>query len=63
MFSAELEAKIREYERTFNDDFPTYPLALSRTNDETIKLIDRCLEEKKDVYELGFMTDDTDTLY
>lgn len=43
------------YKKTFNDDFPTIPLADSMTEEEIIDLIDECVEEKKDVYDLGYL--------
>lgn len=43
------------YKNTFNDDFPTIPLADSMTEEEIIDLIDECVEEKKDVYDLGYL--------
>lgn len=43
-----------EYESIFNDIFPRS--ALSGLSDkETLKVIKRCIEEKKDVYDLGYL--------
>lgn len=58
-----LEIKLQEYENMFGDSFPTYPLMFSRTEEEIIKLIDHCLNSKKDVYELGYLIDDPDVIY
>ncbi|GAA0806736.1 hypothetical protein GCM10008910_45560 [Faecalicatena orotica] len=43
------------YKKTFNDDFPTMPLAESRTDEELIDIINACVEQKKDVYDIGYL--------
>lgn len=65
MFSKKLMDKINEYDRFFGDDnnFPTIPLCMGRTEEEVIVLIDRCLQVKKDVYELGILSDDLEIKY
>lgn len=59
----ELEKKLNAYGEEFGDSFPTYPLCLTRTDEEVIKIIDKCLEKKKDVYELGYLSDDMNIKY
>ena len=49
------------YRNFFNDSFPT--MALYNGDKETIKIIDRCIENKKNVYEMGFLTLNRDNLY
>lgn len=58
-----LEEKLIMYEKTFGDSFPTYPLCLTRSDEETIKIIDHCLDEEKTVYELGYLKEDDDIQY
>lgn len=58
-----LEEKMNQYEDAFGESFPTYPLMLTRTDDEIIAIIDRCLDAGKDVYEMGILKDDPDVKY
>ena len=59
----EMEKKMMEYAKRFDDGFPSWPLARTRTDEEVIEIIDRCLKEGKDVYELGYVTDNLDIVY
>lgn len=63
MFSEECINKMKEYDKRFKDTFPTIPLAWGRSDEEIIEIIDKCLEEGKDVYELGYVEDDPDIKY
>ena len=58
-----LEKKMKEYTKKFEDGFPLSPLGWGRSDDELIKIIDHCLAEGKDVYELGYLEDDIDDMY
>jgi hypothetical protein len=58
-----LEEKLNMYRDTFGDSFPTYPLCLTRSDEEIIKIIDRCLDEGSTVYELGYLKEDDDIQY
>lgn len=42
------------YENTFDDSFPTIPMS-GRTEEEMIDIIGKCVSEKKDVYDLGYL--------
>ena len=53
--SEKLQKAYELYKTTFNDDFPTIPLAESLTDKEIIEIIDECVEENKDVYDLGYL--------
>lgn len=53
-----LEAKLDEYAERFDDGFPMMPLAWGRTDDEVIELIDKCLDEGKDAYDMGMVNDE-----
>lgn len=63
MFGEEVMKKMDEYCERFGDGFPTIPLAWGRSDEEIIEIIDKCLEEGKDVYELGYVEDDLDIQY
>lgn len=54
-----LDDALKKYEDRF-DSFPTIPLMLSRTDAEIIAIIQNCLDEDKDVYDLRYMNLDTD---
>ena len=59
----EFEERLQMYEKTFGESFPTYPLMLSKTDEEMIEIIDRCLDAEKDVYEMGILKDDSSLKY
>lgn len=61
MFENEMQA-IDEYNKVFEDGFPSIPL-LSRPEKEVIEICERCITEKKDVYELGYLKLDDDIIY
>lgn len=50
----ELVKALDEYERIFDDSFPTLPLC-HLSGQEMKEIVDRCISEKKDVYELGYL--------
>ena len=51
-----LEA-IKLYEQTFGyGAFPTIPLLMELGDEETIKIINDCIEKNKDVYDLGYLS-------
>ena len=50
--------KMAEYEEMFDDVVPSVPSFVSLTDEEMIKMIDNCLENKKDLYEMGYIKDD-----
>lgn len=52
-----MEKKMQEYRDAFGEGFPMIPLGWGRTEDEIIEVIDKCLEEKKDVYEMGLVNE------
>ena len=57
------ETKLDEYEKMFGDQFPTYPLMLTRTKEQAIDLIDSCIENGKNVYQMSYLEDDSDIAY
>ena len=54
---------LEQYEKTFNDAFPTIPLLMGREENEVIEMIEKCIKARKDVYEMGFLSLDEDTEY
>lgn len=52
-----------EYVKKFGDGFPSFQIMRTRTEDETIEIINECLEKGKDAYELGYVSDDEDIDY
>lgn len=60
MFKNENEA-VDAYNERFEDGFPSRPL-LSRPEKEVIKIVETCLKENKDVYEMGYLKLDDDLI-
>jgi hypothetical protein len=58
----EIEKLLKEYEKKFDDMFPTIPFS-GRTDAEIAKIINDCLSKNKDVYELGYLTLDPNVFY
>ena len=52
------EKKLDEYFEAFGEGFPMYQLGRLRTEDEIIELIDTCLKEGKDAYDMGWIDED-----
>lgn len=52
--SEKLQKALERYKKKFNDDFPTIPFD-SMKDEEIIDIIDECIEENKDVYDLGYL--------
>lgn len=50
-----LQEKLKEYAKRFGEGFPMIPLGWTRTDEEIIELIDRCLEKGKNAYQLGML--------
>lgn len=51
-----LDALNRYYD-AFDDSFPMAAMS-GAEEDEVIKIIDRCISEEKDVYDLGYLSED-----
>ena len=63
MVPEELVKAMDDYERAFSDNFPADPLVVSRPPEEVISIIRDCLDKKKDVYELGYLSLDENIMY
>lgn len=59
--SEKLQKELERYKKKFNDDFPTIPFD-SLEDEEIIDIIDECIEENKNVYDLGYLSLD-DIMY
>ena len=60
-WNEKLQKALERYKKKFNDDFPTIPFE-SQEDEEIIDIIDECIEENKDVYDLGYLSLD-DIMY
>lgn len=58
----EFDNTLELYEKTFDDSFPMFSMSGTPPK-EVIKIINECIEKNKDVYDLGYLTLDGDTLY
>lgn len=57
----ELDKALELYEQIFDDLFPMSPM-MSKPPDEVIDIIKKCVSEKKDVYDMGYLSLDN-TIY
>lgn len=57
-----IEAMIK-YRDMFGSNFPSYQLRRGKDDSEIIELIQSCLKEEKDVYEMGYLKEDPDVEY
>lgn len=58
----ELIEALKKYEEMFEDDFPTFSMS-GLEEGEMLKIINKCITEEKDVYELGYLTLDIGVEY
>ncbi len=57
-----MEAALKLYEEIFGECFPLLPFR-GTEEDEIITTIRKCVDAKKDVYEMGFLSNDPDIIY
>lgn len=50
-----LDKALSLYERTFDDLFPMASM-ITKSPDEVIKIINKCVSEKKDIYDMGYLS-------
>lgn len=53
--SEDLTSALEEYEIMFKDGFPTMAF-MGRSEEETLQIVNECLEKEKDVYDLGYLS-------
>ena len=58
-----IDEYLQMYVDKFDEGFPMYQLGRTRTDEEIISIIQKCLNENKTAYDLGIVTDDEDTEY
>lgn len=58
-----MDELLEKYCQLFGEGFPMFQIGRTRTDDEIIKILKRCIEEKKDAYKLGYCTDEQDVFY
>ena len=57
-----MEKLMDKYLELFNDGFPMFQMQ-SKTEEEIRAILERCIKEKKDAYDLGYVSDDADIFY
>jgi len=57
-----LRKLIMKYNERFPDGFPSVPLLIGNGPDWCAKIIARCLEANKDVYEMGYADDPSEDI-
>ncbi len=50
------------YESTFGDGFPLMCFS-NKSSEKTVQIINECVEQKKDVYDLGYVSADLGIIY
>lgn len=58
----ELDKALELYEQTFDDSFPMFSM-MTKPPDEVVEIINKCVSEKKDVYDMGYLSLNSDTMY
>lgn len=60
---AELDKALELYEKTFDDTFPTIPLMMENSDEKVVEIINSCISENKDVYDMGYLSLDSNVIY
>ena len=58
-----MDELLNRYAEAFGDGFPMFQLGRGRSESEIMDIIKHCLDEGKDAYKLGLVTDDPDVVY
>ena len=58
----ELDKALELYEQTFDDSFPMFSM-VTKPPDEVVDIINKCASAKKDVYDMGYLSLNDDTMY
>ncbi len=58
----ELDKALKLYEQTFCEAFPMFPMRTTPTN-EVVDIINKCVDNNKDVYDMGYLSLDIDVIY
>jgi hypothetical protein len=57
-----LDKALENYEKTFDDSFPMFTM-MSKPPDEVIDIIEKCVSNRKNVYDMGYLSLDDDIKY
>lgn len=57
-----LDEVLNAYEETFDDSFPMFPMMGTPPN-KIIDMINECISQKKDVYDMGYLSLDGEVKY
>lgn len=52
--SAEIQKALRKYYSMFDNYFPIFQFKIEKTDEEFLSMLNDCIEQKKDVVELGY---------
>lgn len=58
----ELDTALELYEKTFDDSFPMFSMMGTPPN-EVVEIINKCISENKDVYDMGYLSLDGNVVY
>ncbi|MEG2322808.1 MAG: hypothetical protein RSB80_00460 [Anaerovoracaceae bacterium] len=58
-----LNAALELYEKAFDDSFPTIPLLMENSDEKVVEIINKCISENKDVYDMGYLSLDSEVIY
>ncbi len=53
-----IDKALEQYEKTFDDSFPMFTF-MGTSESDVIEMINKCISENKDVYEMGYLSLDT----
>lgn len=59
---AELDNALELYENKFDDSFPMFSMKGTPPN-EIVEIINNCISENKDVYDMGYLSLNGDVIY
>lgn len=57
-----LDEALKAYEETFNDSFPLFPMMGTPPN-KVVDMINQCISQKKDIYDMGYLSLDGEIKY
>ena len=56
--TSKVDNVLKNYSKKFEDGFPMIPLGWGRTDEEIIEIAEACIKAGKDVYEMGYLSED-----
>lgn len=59
----ELDKALKLYEQTFGEAFPMFPMRTTTTTNEVVDIINKCIDNNKDVYDMGYLSLNADVIY